>query len=247
MKTLSILLASMIVCAVAIPAAADTCLKQTRHMDEYYYGGRLTPEENTDIEMWVGNKKMAYITPMRHIVVDVENGVLLFGNKRDSTYVETALPFEWKNVLDEGTVGYLAQYQTEGVVKELGETKHILGHECKGYLVETWVESPEGEQFNQRVEKVWMTTALEIDWETYGQFSENGMKLQNYDPALVQTFSAIEGIPLLIDADVYMKGFSVKSVEEAVEIIEMNPETNVYVMPEYFRKKDQLTMADLRG
>jgi hypothetical protein len=38
----------------------------------------------------------------------------------------------------------------------------------------------------------------------------------------------------------------VKSVEETVEIIETQPETNVYVLPSYFTRKDKLTMADLR-
>lgn len=246
MRTVGIFTAIAVVCAAVLPAAADTCFIQKRHMDEYYYGGRVTPEENTDIEMWVGGKKMAYITPTRHIVVDIENGVLLFGNKRDSTYVETTLPFDWNNVMDEGTVGYLAQYRTEGTVKELGEDKDILGHTCTGYLVETWIEN-EGQRFNERVEKVWMTTGLALDWEAYGKISANGMKLQNYDDALVEAFSAFEGIPLMIDADVYMQGFSVKSVEETVEIIETQPESNVYALPDYFTKKDHLTMADLRG
>jgi hypothetical protein len=62
----------------------------------------------------------------------------------------------------------------------------------------------------------------------------------------VAAFSAFEGYPLLIDSDVYMQGFSVKSVEETVEIIEAQPETDVYTIPAYFTKKDKLTMADLR-
>ena len=246
MKTLSFVLAVLLACAAALPAGADTCVKQKRHMDEYYYGGTVTPEENTDIEIWLGGKKMAYITPTQYIVVDVGNDVLLFGNKRDSSYVETKLPFDWKDVLDEDTVDYLAQYRTEGVVKEAGETKKILGFDCKGYLVETWIESPEGERFNERIEKVWLTTGLSIDWEAYGKIGENSMKLQNYDDTLVEAFAAIEGFSLLVDADVYMKGFSVKSVEETVEIIETQTETDVYTLPPYFTKKDKLTMADLR-
>jgi len=247
MKTLSFVLAILISCAAALPAGADTCLKQKRHMDEYYYGGTITPEENTDIEVWLGGKKMAYITPTQYIVVDLGNNALLFGNKRDSTYVETKLPFDWNDVLDEGTAEMLAQYRTEGVVKESGEARNIQGHNCKGYLVETWIESPEGERFNERIETVWMTTGLAIDWEAYGKIGENAMKLQNYDEALVAAFSAFEGYPLLIDSDVYMKGFSVKSVEETVEIIEAQPETDVYSLPTYFTRKDKLTMADLRG
>ena len=245
MKILGFVLAIALVCAAASPAGADTCLKQVRHMDEYYYGGMVTPEEITDIEIWLGGKKMAYITPTQHIIVDIENGLLVFGNKRDSTYVESKLPFDWDDVLDEESVGILAEYRTEGVVKEANETKSVLGHDCKGYLVETWVESG-GQRYNERVEKVWMTTGLAIDWEAYDKISTNGLKLQNYDDTLLAAFSGIEGIPLMVDADVYMQGFSVKSVEETVEITETQPESEVYVLPSYFTRKDKLTMADLR-
>ena len=245
MKTLGFVLAILLVCAAALPAGADTCLRQVRHMDEYYYGGMVTPEENTDIEIWIGGKKMAYITPTQYIIVDIENGMLVFGNKRDSSYVESKLPLDWKDVVDEGTVGILAQYRTEGVIKDANETKSILGHDCKGYIVETWVES-EGQRYNERVEKVWMTTGLAIDWVAYNKLSTHGLKLQNYDDTLLDAFSAIEGIPLMVDADVYMQGFSVKSIEETVEIIEAQPETDVYVLPSYFTRKDKLTMADLR-
>jgi len=133
------------------------------------------------------------------------------------------------------------------VVKELGETNDVLGHKCKGYLVETWVESAEGERFNERVEKVWMTTGLSIDWDAYEKISEYGMRLQNYDDALVDAFAAVAGYPMMIDADVFMKGFSVKETENVLEVIETKPDTDVYSLPAYFKKKEQLSMADLRG
>lgn len=245
MKTLGFVLAISLACALVPPAGADTCIKRHRHMDEYYYGGRVTPEEDTDIEIWLGGKKMAYITPAQYIVVDVGNDVLVFGNKRDSTYVETKLPFDWEDIVDEQTAGMLAQYRTSGLVEDAGETRSILGYDCKCYRVETWIES-EGQRYNERVETVWLTTGLPFDWEAYEKVSENGMKLQNYDDALIETFSNIDGFPLLVEADVYMQGFSVKSVEEVVEIIETTPEADVYALPAYFSQKEKLTMADLR-
>ena len=72
------------------------------------------------------------------------------------------------------------------------------------------------------------------------------MLLQNYDEPLVRALTAVPGIPLLMEADVYQQGFSVKQVDMALEIIEAQPETDVYSVPAYFTKKDKLTMADLR-
>ncbi len=238
-------LAILFICSAVAPVSADTCIKQKRHMDEYYYGGIITPEENSEYEMWIGGKKMAYITETQIIVVDVENGVLKFANKRDSTYVETALPFVWTDVLDEQTAGYLAQYRTEGVIKETGESKKILGRDCKGYLVETWVEDG-GQRYNEREERVWLTTDLAIDWEAYAKINRAGMLLQNFDEPLVEAFLAAPGIPLLMEADVYQQGFSVDLVESVIDIVEAQPDLDVYSVPAYFTKKDKLTMADLR-
>jgi hypothetical protein len=246
MKKIIVVLAVLATSVAATSSSADTYIKQASHTDEYYYGGNVTPEDNSEIEMWFGEKKMAYFTSNRIIVIDAEKDALVFANKLDSTYVETSLPFEWSNVVDEGTLGYLARYKTEGTVKKTELKKSILGRECTCYRIETWIES-EGERFNQREEMVWVTTDLSIDWEVYDKLTKNSMKLQNYDDTLIEAFSVLKGIALETVADVYLKGFSVKSVEEVLEITEIQPDTDVYALPSYFRKKDQLTMADLRG
>jgi hypothetical protein len=246
MKNSVVLLAIPLICFVTSSAIADTCIKQKHHTDEYYYGGIVTPEEDSDFEMWFGDKKMAYISHNRIVIVDTGKGVLLFANMIDSTYVETTLPFDWANVVDENTIGTLARYQTEGTVKDTGKTKTILGRKSKCVELSTWIES-DGEKFNQRDEVVWVTTDLPIDWEAYEKIQRNSLKLMNYNDALVDAFSSLTGVPIEADAEVYQKGFSVKSTERSVEIIEAKPETNVYSLPSYFKKKDQLSMADLRG
>ncbi len=246
MKILGSLLVVLFICTVTVPAGADVCVKQKRHMDEYYYGGTVTPEDNSESEVWFGDKKMAVFSQNTIVLVDAGKGVLVFANKRDSSYVETTLPFDWTNVVDEETAGRLARYRTEGTVKKTGETREIHGRKCALYEVNTWIEDG-GTEFNHRDERVWMTTDLPIDWEVYGAIQASGLILQNYDEALIEAMSAIKGVPLETDADVYQQGFSVKSVEKAVEIIEKTPDKDVYSLPAWFTKKDQLTMADLRG
>ena len=245
MKILGFLLAVLFICAVTAPAGADICVKQKRHMDEYYYGGAVTPEDNSESEVWFGDKKMAMYSPNSIVIIDVGKGVLVYANTRDSSYVETTLPFDWTNVLDEETAGMLARYRTEGTVKETGETRKIQGRKCALYEIETWIEDG-GMKFNHRDERVWMTTDLPSDWETYDKINASGLVLQNYDAALVEAFSSVRGVALETDADVYQQGFSVKSIEKVVEIIEKTPDKDVYSLPSWFTKKDQLTMADLR-
>lgn len=246
MKTPVFGLVLLLVCAWAAPAGADTCLKKKRHTDSYYYGGVVTPEETVETELWFGDDKMAIYSPNRIVIVDAERGVLIFANNRDSSYVETMLPFDWENVVDENTAGYLARYRTEGTVTETGETKRVNGRECRLFEIETWIEDG-GTKFNQREQRAWVTTDLPIDWEMYEKLYTNGMVLSNFDAALIETLSGIQGITIEADTDVYQQGFSVESTERTVEILEAGPEKDVYSLPAYFRKKEQLTMADLRG
>jgi hypothetical protein len=246
MKTLIFALAILFCCTAVVPAGADTCLKQKSHMDEYYYGGVVTPEDNTESEIWFGDKKMAILLPNRIIIVDAGTDVLIFANKRDSSYVETSLPFDWTKVVDEGTAERLARYRTEGTVKETDQTREILGRKCRLLEIETWIEDG-GEKFNEREQRAWVTTDLPIDWEAYQKISAAGMLLQNFDEALVESFAPVAGITLEADTDVYQKGFSVKSTEKTVEILDATPEKDVYTLPSWFQKKDQLTLADLRG
>jgi hypothetical protein len=246
MKPLSFVLAILFFCGAAAPTGADTCVKQKRHMDEYYYGGVITPEDNSETELWFGGKKMAVLMSNRTVIVDAGKDVLLFANHLDSTYVETTLPFDWNNVVDENTVALLAQYRTEGTVEEAGETKEILGRKCSLYKVASWIEDA-NERFNEREERLWVSEELPIDWEAYQKISRNTLKLMNWDDAFIEAFSAVEGFVMVSNADVFMKGFSVNETETVVDVIEKQPETDVYSLPSYFRKKDQLTLADLRG
>jgi hypothetical protein len=71
MKTVFVILAACLFFAVG--ASADICFKQHAHTDEYYYGGGMHEAVDQDIEIWLGDKTMAYITENRSIVIDLGN------------------------------------------------------------------------------------------------------------------------------------------------------------------------------
>jgi hypothetical protein len=189
---------------------------------------------------------MAYISADRIVIVDVGKNILLFANKRDSTYVETTLPFEWTNVTDSSTVVTLEHYATAGTVKKANQSRMVLGRKCELYKVETWIEA-DGERFNERDDQVWLTTDLPVDWEVYEKISINTMRLLNYDDDLIEQFSKVDGFTMASSVTIYLKGFGVNSTSEIMEIIETAPIPGIYSLPDYFKKKERLTMADLRN
>ncbi|MFH1756013.1 MAG: hypothetical protein ABIA59_09945, partial [Candidatus Latescibacterota bacterium] len=131
MKTLALIGLALIVSAA--PAVADTYVKQQTHTDSYYYGGMVTPEENETVEMWIGDKKMAFIQQARLIIIDLEKNTLIFANKTDSTYAETTLPMEWPNLLDEQAAARVQMFPRTGTISGTAQTQNFNKKVCKCY------------------------------------------------------------------------------------------------------------------
>ncbi|MEJ2719814.1 MAG: DUF4412 domain-containing protein [bacterium] len=230
----------------AADAGADICVKQRAHTDDYYYGGRMTPAENTDIEVWFGDKRMAYVTDNRSIVIDLDGGKLTWINHTDSTYAEATLPFEWAGIADEETVGWLGRYPLLGTIKATERTEKINGFDCRCYEITSWIDV-QGSRYNETDERLWVTTDLPVDPETLEKTNAIFAKLRNAGSEYAEALSAVEGYPILSDGDRYIKGFSIKTTEEVVEVLETDPREDVYSVPEGFIRKEKLTIQDIRG
>lgn len=55
------------------------------------------------------------------------------------------------------------------------------------------------------------------------------------------------GYPLKMETEIIIKGFTVSSTDEIIEMAEKDPPAGVYSIPQGFTKKDQLTREDLQG
>ncbi len=227
-------------------ASADTCLKMESHTDGYYYGGRVNPPENAATEIWYGDSTMAYVAENRTIVIDLKTQSLLWINRNDSTYAETTLPVNWDNLATEETVEWLGRYPRDGVVTETDEVKEIDGRACRRYDVTSWI-SFDGSRFNETDEKRWVTTDLSIDWAVFEELNDVFLTIRNLDEEYAEGLMTIKGFPILSDGDRFIKGFSVKTTEEVVEILDENPPPGVYSIPDGFTKKEKLTIQDIRG
>jgi hypothetical protein len=232
--------------AVASVTFADTLIKQRAHTDEYYYGGRVTPAEDRVNELWIGSDRIAYLSAERHIIVDAEKNTLTFVNRVDSTYVEADLPFEWSKLVPEQMEATLARYRTHGHVQP-SETKKTIGRwECHRYDVTSWIDTDSG-KYNERDSRIWVTQDLPIDWTRYRALNLHLLKLLNYDDDLVAALDEVPGFVVHEEADRYVHGFSVRSFEEVFEVEETTPRADVHSVPATFKKKEVLSMADLRG
>lgn len=224
---------------------ADLHVTQRSHTDSYYYGGRTTPARDVESELWIGSGRIALVSADRKVIVDRTRNTLTFVNRRDSTFAEAPLPFEWAKFVDEDLSGTLARYRTHGTV-EPATPSQKLEWECSGYAMTSWIDTDSG-KYNERDSKVWVTRDLPVDWDEYRALNLHLLRLLNYDDDLVARLDEISGFVVRTESQRFIHGFSVGSVEEVVDVREATPGPDVYRVPESFKKKETLTMADLRG
>ncbi len=227
-------------------ANADYCIKEQSHTDGYYYGGEVTPPVDRETETWIGDKKLAYLGESRIIIYDLNDNILVFINKDDSTYAETTLPLEWQNLCDEQAAARIQMFPYSGTIEETGETKKIENRTCKEYAVSTWIPY-QGTRYYETDSKYWMTTDVPFDVDTYDQIMEHIFKLRNYGEELRAELGKLSGLLLVRESETILKGYSYKSTDKVIEISAGDPPTDVYSPPAGFTKKEKLTLEDLRG
>jgi len=241
-----ILAATLLVFLAAPAALADICITEQVHTDGYYYGGRVTPEENRTRETWIGDKKMAVVDERRIIVFNLADSVMLFINVVDSTYAETALPMEWSSLCDAQTAARINMFPMDGVFEETGQAKTIDGRECKEYFLHFRIPY-QGVRYNEIESKVWTTMDVPFDVDAYADFTRHSLKLQNFGDDFRARLVDLKGFPLFVESEVILTGASYMSSEKVIEIKEAAPPEGVYGPPAGFTKKDKLDMNDLRS
>lgn len=244
---MKILVVFLVLTSMVIPAAwADICVKEKIHTNDYYFGGQVSPEENRTRETWIGDKKMAVVNERRIIVFNLNDNVMFFINRDDSTYAETSLPMEWINLCDTVTAARVNMFPTDGVFEETGNTKKIDGKECKEYFMHSWIPY-QGAKYNERESKIWATADVPFDADVYADLNQHSLKLQNFGDEFRAKLSGLRGLPLAVESENILKGASYTSSEKVVEIKKADPPEGIYGPPAGFTKKEKLNMGDLQG
>ncbi|KPJ59228.1 MAG: hypothetical protein AMJ46_12050 [Latescibacteria bacterium DG_63] len=244
MKSVILILTALF---IGVPLAnADVYLRHEVHTDGYYYGGENTPPRDRTYEVWIGEKKMAVLYEHRTIIFDLNRNMLTFINVDDSTYAETTLPLDWSNLLSEEEAARVRMFQTVGIVGETEETMEIDGRECEAYELTTWIPY-EGSRYNETDTNGWLTADLPFDVETYEELEVHNLRLQNMKEELLEEVTKKRGYPIALEDKTYVKGFSVRTTNDVVEIAEKDAPAGVYSAPEGFTKKEKLSLGDLMG
>ena len=224
-------------------AGADIYIKDVVRTDTYVDGELVGSKETAVNEMWIGDKKITYITPPRILIVDLEEKQISIVNWGAKTYVEAALPLDISKLLSEQVKSRFEMYKTTGTVKETGDIKRIMDKNCNGYEVES--QAMYGDTVRGKTKfKVWTTTDVSFDLGIYETMLQNLRMISNRDAQYREELRKIKGIQMRIEMTTEQDGTTVNYVEEKVEMSEKQPSAGIYSAPPGFTRKDKLTSRD---
>lgn len=235
-----ILAAALLILLSASSARADYCLTVREHRDGHYHHGSMQPAEDSETKIWFGENIIVIHQEDRRFIIDPGSQKLTVVEMKDSVYVDTPLPLELSALVPEERVNRLAIFPTEGEVEKLDETREIRGKNCDGYLVKTWVMY-HGSRYNERESRVWVTTDIPVKGELLDLLSRTTASLRNMSDEMEADFEAISGINFLTETVEFSEGFEINSSTRVVECGEMEPETDVYAIPDGFSKQERLS------
>ena len=244
MKRLSTFIIITLVTAALINA--DGYIKQKAHTDSYYYGGVTQPAEDFDLEIWIGKKKMAHFEQDLAIKIDMEKNRLLVLDKNEKTYVETTLPPDLSQLVQQRLVPRIRQLQYQGTVTETGKTKTIGKWKCKEYKINSYFLS-EGTRTNETDAVIRVSLDIPFDLETYQQMNAVLLQSRNNSQAFIEELKKIKGFVVESESYFYPKGFSVKSTKTVIEMSKKTPGEFTYSVPTGYTKKENLSIPALRN
>lgn len=225
---------------------ADVYIKQEAHTDSYYYGGVTHPAEDSTLETWIGKKQMAYFEQDLAIKIDLEKNRLLVLDNKEKTYVETTLPPELSQLVEQRLVARIQQFQYQGSVSETGNTKTIGKWKCREYKINSYFLY-ENERNNETDAVIWVAPDVPFDLETYQQMNAILLQSRNNSPAFVQELKKIKGFIIDSESYFYPKGFGVKSTIKVIELSPKTPGEFTYSVPAGYTKKENLSIPTLRS
>jgi hypothetical protein len=238
-------LIAVIVLLASSVAGADIYIKEVNGTDLYVLGWNTGSTKHSASELWLGDTKIAYRTPGRVFIVDLEEQTFTLANTTTRTFVETALPLDLSAVLSEHLAGRYEVWRRSGVVSDTGDTMEILGKTATEYEVEFW-EVEDGKKSNELSGRVWATTDVSFDWRRADELMVPMRMILNRDEELREELLEIQGAQLRVEWWVGRFGCGRKHFTEVVEIVpDREPPPGVYAAPAGYARKERLTQEDL--
>jgi hypothetical protein len=240
-----VFLTILVMTITAISVKADVFIKTVTRVDPINAFGQSIPAKETFSEQWIcddfyylkAGEGFSYLYDLK------KNTIYLIAH-RTRSYLEISPEADFSSLLppDLAPMAQALKQMTISVTPT-GETATVNNIQCRGYRLEMTMMMYPIEM------TIWASEALPVNLK---KFLENSwpeiMKLElRASGQAVSELSKIKGLWIAYESRAQMMGVEVTSETEVLELSKKTPAKETYVLPEGYRKKEQLEMEDLIG
>ncbi|MCX8159759.1 MAG: hypothetical protein N3G18_02355 [Candidatus Saccharicenans sp.] len=235
----------LLVAGLSLALYADVYIKTVTKVDPINAMGQSIPARESVSEQWISDDfyfvetgaGFAYLFDSR------QNLIYLIAH-RTKSYLELRPPVEYASLLP-AELAPMAQAleQMTISVQPTGETKTINKINCQGYRLDmtmmmypveitVWASEELPVNLKKFLEKVW-PEFMKLELQASGRAAAE--------------ISKVRGLWIAQESRAQVMGTEVRSRSEVVEISKKTPPSNIYALPQGYRKKDRLEMEDIQG
>ena len=222
-------------------AAADGYMKMKSHSDPISVMGQNQPAQDTVTEQWIGDGKMASITPASSTIIDANKNVLYIINHKAKTYIEASLPLDISKFLPPELTGMMQGMQITIKVTPTGNKKTIGTRSCDEYDVDLNMM-----MMPMKI-KMYATTELPFNYKAYKDKLYPSLiktQIMGIDAPSIKELEKINGLVIAQETTGEIMGAKINQKMEAVEIADKPAPAGIYSVPDGYTKQDSLSMQD---
>ena len=233
-----------LILAASTFAAADIYVKSQNHTDAMSIMGQNQPAKDTISEQWIGDGRVAVISPESTVIIDLKKNVMDIVNHKSKTYVEAALPLDFASLMPPQMAQMMQGMMKMTVtVSPTGQKKTFGEWNCDEYDVAMNM------MMMPMKLKVYATTKVPFDLKDYQEkIQTNMLKSQmRLDDASVAEMSKIKGFWISSETSGEMMGAKIRSTMQVVEISKKDAPAAAYSVPAGYKKQDKFSMQDMQS
>lgn len=235
----------VLVTCLTATLSADVYIKTLTRVDPINALGQSIPARESASEQWISDdfylvetgEGLAYLFDSR------QNLIYLIAH-RTKSYLEIRPPVEYASLLPPELAPMARALEQMTIkVEPTGATKIINNIKCQGYRLEMtmmmypveitiWASEELPVNLNKFLEKVWP------------EFMKLELRASSQAAA---ELSKVRGLWVSQESKAQIMGMEIKSSSEVVEITKRTPPGGIYALPQGYRKKDRLEMADIQS
>jgi len=233
---------ALILCVSSV-FAADVYVKSSSHSDAVSIAGQNQPARDTITEQWIGDGKVATVSPANTLIIDIAKNVMYIINNKAKTYVESKLPLDITKLLPPAMSGMLQGMKTTATVTATGNKKTFGARSCDEYSV----------SLNMMMMplnlKVYATTDVPFDYQKYAEKIQSSLlksQMMGIDDDSVKEFGKIKGFTIAQEMTGDIMGAKIHQITEVLEIANKPAPAGVYEVPAGYTKQETLSMEELQ-